>query len=857
MMMTLRYSMLIALALLLGAVWLCLPLEPAPAQGRQARLSGAAKALDHWAFVRAYPGHRLRMAPYSRSFEQHKQLLERLPRGRRSWEALGPKNIAGRTLCLAINPQNNRSIYAGSASGGLWRTHTAGEGASAWHRVPTGFPLLGVAAVAISPADTNTLFIGTGEVYNDRNTAPGLIYRLTRGTYGIGILKSTDGGQSWHKSLDWAYGELRGVMEIVFNPLNSRCLYAATTEGLYRSTDEGENWTLIHAVRMAIDVEIHPSDTSTIWVSHGNLGSEGSGVYASTDWGRTFGRRQGVPPYNGKTMLTIHPQNPHILYASVADAFASRGLFRSEDGGNKWTLINPTDVARWQGWYSHDIALDPNEPNKLLYVGIDCWTSENEGRNLVQRSFWNKWDFSVVVQPGEPEGPPDFVHGDIHAAYYDPIQPGLVYVATDGGVYKSTDGGKNWRSCNGGYQSTQFYPGFANSTTDSSFALGGMQDNSTAIYLGSVAWRRVIGGDGFAAAIDPLNDSILYGSYQSLNIARSLDRGNNFAFLDIPLLNEEKTSFAGPYALAPGLPTRMYAARQYVYRSDDRGDSWTPTSEVFPDAEDPVISLEISPLNPDKLYVGMAPVWSPPARVLKSLDAGKNWIDITAGLPDRVPMDFAIHPHNDEQLYVAFAGFGSPHVYQSTDGGASWQPSDAGLPDVPANSLLIDPLNPHILYLGNDLGVYVSTDAGAHWQVFSQDLPDATLVMDLSISPANRMLRVATHGLGVYQTPLLESEVPIEPSLAASFSLKQNYPNPVRSFTTIELDLLQPGLYVLGLYNLQGRLLQQLMPPRRLKGKHRIRLDARALAAGMYVYRLYRKDPGGDTLLSAKKLLKI
>src|SRR4029450_6467691 len=160
----------------------------------------------------------INMSFLTESFIQMKQSSSRSTFFPGTWEAIGPMNFGGRTLALCFNPLNPNTIFAGSASGGLWRSFTAGIGPNAWHQIETGFPLLGVAAIAINPTDSNEIFIGTGEVYNDQNTGTGFAVRTTRGTYGIGILKSSDGGMTWSKSLDWQYDELKGVQDILINP---------------------------------------------------------------------------------------------------------------------------------------------------------------------------------------------------------------------------------------------------------------------------------------------------------------------------------------------------------------------------------------------------------------------------------------------------------------------------------------------------------------------------------------------------------------------------------------------------------------------------------------------------------------
>ena len=356
------------------------------------------------------------------------------------WSAIGPKNIAGRTLALAFHPTNKDIVYLGSASGGLWKTMTGGKGASAWERVPTGFPILGVAAIAINPDNPKEIYIGTGEMYNSLETGPGVVYRTTRGTYGIGILKTEDGGKTWFKSLDWTYQNFTGIQDIAFHPNNKSIVFAATSEGLLKSEDSGNSWSTIHNLPMAVDIAINPKNTSIIYVTHGSLFHQSfSGVYRSLDGGHNFEILSGGLPsqYTGKTMIHLDPVNPDIIYASVADAFASIGLYKSQTRGDSWILLNDEDVAKWQGWYSHDIAIDPFNTEQMVYVGIDAWWSFKGGRVIVPKGTVEGWPSGKKIIAGKQEGPPGFVHSDIHRAYFHPFVENLVFLATDGGVFVS------------------------------------------------------------------------------------------------------------------------------------------------------------------------------------------------------------------------------------------------------------------------------------------------------------------------------------------------------------------------------------------------------------------------------------
>ena len=435
--------------------------------------SGAAVAMEEWALVRSYPEGKIHMSNLALAHEAQQALIG-FRDNPAEWDALGPKNFGGRTLCLAFHPDNPDIVYAGSASGGLWKSATAGVGVEAWERVPLGHPVLGVSSIAINPDDPNEMYIGTGEVYNYTVAMPGVSNRLTRGSYGMGILKTTDGGATWEKSLDWSYNEMRGVWDVIINPQNTNTIWATTTEGTYRSFDAGISWSLIHDFPMGMDLELHPTDTSILFASYGGYESPDAGIFRSTDGGDSFQLLSGLPAdYSGKAMLSISLSDPDILYVSLADAFESRGLYKSEDGGDSWDLVNTDDIARFQGWYSHDVAIKPDDPNTLIYTGVDLFKSVDGGTTVLQKAVWFNWFFGQTPVGG-PEGPPDYVHADIHAAYYSPFDSNTVFVATDGGVFVSEDNGENWSGRNGGYQTQQFYAKFSSSLTNPDLAIGGL-----------------------------------------------------------------------------------------------------------------------------------------------------------------------------------------------------------------------------------------------------------------------------------------------------------------------------------------------------------------------------------------------
>jgi photosystem II stability/assembly factor-like uncharacterized protein len=803
------------------------------------KISGAFRALEFWAAQRAYPG---KVMPDRGHYDAYRSARRSLKEAAadQPWRSIGPDNIGGRTLDVTFNPLNPRTIYAGSASGGLWRSRTAGVGPAAWEYIDTGFPLLGVSCIAIAPDDTNTIYIGTGEVYGYQDADIGLSIRTTRGTYGIGILKSSDGGETWQESLDWTYQQKRGVWAIEFNPLNSDVVWAGTTEGTYRSDDAGGTWTRVDTTLMVMDLIVHPVDTSTVFIACGNLYSPGGGLYRTADGGISWEPLTvGLPAgFGGKPQLALYESSPDVLMAGFGWGYtggAGTTLCRSEDGGDTWTTVSTVDYSTYQGWYSHLVGMHPRDSSQVICAGIELWKSTTGGSNLVQKS--QSITVHGVPPAGGPEGPPDYIHVDIHSITYHPDAPDTIYFGTDGGVFRSLDGGETFEGCNGGYQTTQFYNGFSSSATDSALAMGGLQDNYTTVYHGSPSWQRVLYGDGCYTHIRSTDPDVLYGSSQYLGgLYRSDDRGQNWRYLGGNF--QGQANFLTPFIFCTADPKVGYAGFSYIFRTINGGQYWYVLNDAQELDGNPVLSLAASSYNNDLVFAGTAPVFGR-AHLFRTID-GDHWEDVTGILPDRYPVDIAVDPVLDSNVYVVFSGFGTSHAWRSVDWGGTWQDIGTGLPDVPTNAVAVDPLYPDHIYVGNDLSVYVSTDAGANWSSFGEGLPPAVIAMDLSISPSNRSIRVATHGNGVYQRPLLEPTGVAGTGGArpSTFALAQNYPNPFNDGTTIEYTLSEPVEVHLAVYNITGQLVQILVDEPQDAGSHAAQWRAGDAASGVYFYRL-------------------
>lgn len=831
------------LAVALGMAFLVM--KDARRENPEGELSGAAQALDFWAAQRAYPNPVIPDVGYAVAWEAERTRLAGGPATFDDlvvpWTVLGPANIGGRTLALAIRPDNPNVLFAGSASGGLWKTTTGGVGADAWDYVETGFPVPGVSTIALDPANPDVMYIGTGEVYRYQGSIGGRVIRTTRGSYGIGILKSTDGGATWTKSLDWSLAQTRGVWMIRVHPSNSNIVYAATTEGTYKSTNAGGSWTLVHGVIMATDVRLHPSMPETVFVACGNFGTAGNGIYRSFNGGGTWTELAGGLPasWSGKAILDIASTAPSTMYASIADSLAGRGLWRSTNGGTSWTRVNATDYPTYQGWYSHYVIVSPFDANRVFTGGIDVWRSTNGGTTLTQRSDWTQY-FLGTPPPEGPSGGDQYAHADQHAAVWHPTDPNVVYFASDGGVFRTEDGGTNFRSLNGHYVTTQFYNGFSNSASDAALAMGGLQDNFTAIYRGSEAWERVIGGDGCQTAIHPSDDDKMYAEYQYLAMLRSSDNGANWDYIEPPDMAGDVSPFVGPFVLSPSSPTVLYAGRSRVYKSTDEGTNWSSTGGGSPlSAGNAVLSLAVCATSPDTAYAATAPIASA-ARVFRTRNGGTTWQNVTGPLPDRYPSDLAVDPNNGNHLFVVFSGFGSSHAWRSPNGGTTWTDIGGGLPDVPTSAITVDPDHPEVLYVGNDLGVYVSLDNGASWQAYSSGLPTAQ-VSDLKVFLPARKLRAATHGNGVFERGLVDPTVasvaalPVAPPGAVSLAVS---PNPLRADSRISFRLEAASHVRLALYDATGRRTALMLDEERGPGDHAVALDPASLAPGVYYAKL-------------------
>lgn len=686
-----------------------------------------------------------------------------------TWASIGPNNsIGGRILTIAVDPTNSNKLFCGSASGGIWKSTNGG---TLWSPVVTDLPVLGVSSIIIHPTNGNIIYAGTGEVYRIDSTSgtpnpgnTGFSVWKTRGTYGMGIVKSTDGGVTWTQVLNRSTSQLFAIQNLRFDPANPNTVYACATDGLWRTTDAGVTWTKIFAITYVSDVAINGTN---IVISVGNLGNTLKGIYKSTNSGSTWAKiTSGLPAsFQGFIEMDWVASDPNTIVASigVSEAAGVNELYRSTNFGTSWTALASSTHTQWQYWCAHDLAINPSNTDAIVFGGVDT--------------------YRYTISTATKSSAITTIHDDIHDVKFDPSNNAIVYVCCDGGIYKSTNSGSTFSAINNGLGATQFYASLGVSTTDPNMFVGGLQDNGQVYYNGT-SWTTVsgVGGDGTSCAVDPNNDNNVLvsrdarGVYRSTNGAASASNTATYW----GSVADSRTAFAAPIAFSKSNPTIAYIGSDNLHKSTNGGSTWTNNSYSgatgYIDAlHKTAITLAVSPTDPNKVYMSVSNFaqydgdvdnlyLTGNPNVLKTTNGAPPGTSIMGTgantLPNRFVMDFAIDPTNDNIVFAAIGGFGTQHVYKTSDGGANWTAVGGGLPDVPFNAVLIDPLNPQVLYAGGDLGVYVSPNRGGTWYDYNTGFWDATQVVDLQATSDNQLV-AATHGKGVFKGARFSPTLPV------------------------------------------------------------------------------------------------
>jgi photosystem II stability/assembly factor-like uncharacterized protein len=688
--------------------------------------------------------------------------------------SIGPAVTSGRIVDIAVHPTDHSTWYVAVASGGVFKTTNAG---TTWTPIFDDQGSYSIGCVTIDRKNPLVVWVGTGENNSQRSVG-----------YGDGVYKSTDGGVSWENV---GLENSEHIGKIVIDPRDSNIVYVAAQgplwtpggdRGLYKSVDGGKTWKAILSIDEntgVSDLVYDPRNPDVLYASSYQRrrhvwtlvgGGPGSGIYKSMDAGATWKRLEnGLPKEEmGRTGLAISPADPDVVYALVEAAVKTGGFFRSTDGGGKWERMSEYNSTA--AMYYQEIVADPKVVGRVYSMDTYLMVTEDGGKTFARAGEKSK-------------------HVDNHALWIDPADTDHLIAGCDGGLYESWDRGATW-DFKPNLPITQFYKVAVDNSTPFYFVYGGTQDNNT---LGGPSrtvsehgivnsdWFVTVGGDGFQSQVDPEDPNIVYSQSQHGVLAR-YDRRTGEA-LDIQPqagAGEEalRWNWDSPLIISPHLHTRLYFAAQRVFRSDDRGDSWTPVSpdltrridrnrlkvmgrvqsvdSVAKNASTSfygnIVALAESPLKAGLLYVG-----TDDGLVQVSADGGQTWRRVAdfPGVPDNTYVSrLTPSQHAADTVYAAFnnhkMGDFKPYVLKSTDQGRSWT-SAAG--DLPARgsvwALVEDHKDPRLLFAGTEFGVFFTADGGRRWVQLKGNMPTIA-VRDLAIQERENDLVVASFGRGFY-----------------------------------------------------------------------------------------------------------
>jgi hypothetical protein len=669
-----------------------------------------------------------------------------------SWTWLGPGNIGGRVRSIVVNPVFPSAWFAGSVSGGIWKTIDNG---AHWEPVDDFLANLSISTMVIQPGNPLVMYAGTGELFT--------------GLHGAGIFKSTDGGNTWAQLASTATVEaFTYVNRLAMSP-DGAVLLAATWRGIYRSIDGGVSFDPVLNLDNpdfgypTTDVAFNPADNSKAIAA----AIDGRAWY-TTNGGLTWADASGLAVVPGAVpaKLAYAPGNPGIVYASIA--LSEGSIYKSTDGGVTYSLVS-SGTPYWETVnseyvYDNAIWVDPADANTVIVGG---------------RWLYRSTDGGVTLSPIYENVSSD-KHAIVAVAGYDGTTNRQVLVGSDRGVHIINDisaAPADWVSKNNNLGITQFYGAAGNASSGTIF--GGTQDNGALRYTpagGPQAYTQMDGDrDNGYAASDPMDPDYFYGEGPLLSLYRSSDGGispSGFFGSAIPD-SRYNSNFIAPFILDPNNPNTLLAGGKSLWRTTDAKFGNPPNffsikgpaeggpygATLYGDAVYPInfiSAIAIAPGNSDLCWVGHNN-----GDAYKATDCTAVWPTWTrvdnngAGLPNRMLTRLTIDPldPSGNRVYATFGGFSADNVWRTTDGGLSWSSVSgslaASLPAVPLHDLEIHPSNSNWLYAATEIGIFTSEDAGATWQV-PQGGPANVIVSELFWMGSD--LVAATFGRGLYRT---------------------------------------------------------------------------------------------------------
>lgn len=673
-----------------------------------------------------------------------------------SWQLAGPSTMngfwglnSGRISAVAVDPTNNQIVYAGAAQGGVWKSTNGG---GTWSPLTDAQASLAVGSIAIDPQNHLTIYVGTGEENNSGDSY-----------YGEGVLKSTDGGNTWANIPGPFAGGSGGGARIggmAVQPNNSSVVLAAAgccspgPSGVYRSADGGQTWTQVLNVSgsQAYDVIFDPNTPATAYAS-----VDSRGVYKSTNNGVTWSPANGsggsaLPlSGNGRFALAMDPNATTTLWVAIASNTNNSlaGLYKTVDGGSTWTnLPNAPSFCGGQCWYDMALAIQPGNSNVIFAGGQATYAPPSGGAVVQSLDGGNTWTIYSNIHP------------DSHAFTFS-HDGSILYLGNDGGMWSTNQISSTnitWTVLNAGLATQQFYPGLSIAPSNVNIGFGGTQDNSLEGYTGTTTWASVTCGDGGASLIDDSTNPVtVYANCIGNSFEKSTDGGVTFNTAQNGINSLDRTNWTPPMALDPSNPQRLYFGTSNVYQSTNGAGLWT---EISPDLTNgtggTLTALAISPVNGNTVWAGSS---DSQVSVTQNALAGASaaWTNVTGTsmLPPRYLTALAADPQQANTAYVTFSGFSGygdnlGHVFMTTDAGASWTDISGNLPNFPVNDIAIDPLQANTIYVGTDFGVFYTTNGGTAWASLVTGLPRVA-VDSLKLHPS-RNLFAATHGRSVWET---------------------------------------------------------------------------------------------------------
>ena len=647
-------------------------------------------------------------------------------------------NVSGRIIALAKDWTNN-ILYAGGASGGLWKSTDDGI---TWTPLfdDTGTTTVGV--ITLDPSHPGVIWVGTGE-----NSM------WCEDYFGIGLLRSSDGGRTWEKrngSGSATLDKLSAFASIVVDPRNPSHLvvggrYSDCVDGnyywggLYTTNDAGMTWTCRVPNAGITDIVQDPVNRDVFWA-----GAENMGILKSTDNGVTWTAQTAPGLPTGETYrvgVAVSPADSNTVYALFAYVGddATPEFWRTTDGGATWTEMSAGNTAcDGQCDYNMVLRAHPTQRDTLYRGTVHIFKSMDGGGTWADLS--GQW------------GSNQKVHQDTHIFLMDPSDPSTFYVGCDGGIWKTGDGGLTFRNLNGNLVMTQFYA-VGTHPSDDGIMVGGCQDNSSLARSTSDTWDLALEtGDGFVSLINPAQPNMIFtASYPSdtPSIYRSSTGATgNYRFISATkngFTSGDRINWVTPYALSPLTPSTLYCGTQRLYRSTDNGNQWTmlgPDDLTSGGAWDSIACVEINAADANHVWAGTTD-----GRVWTTADGGDTWTDTSATLPARAINDIAADAGNPAAAFCVVGGFGTPHLWEYT--GAGWEARGDGLPNVPANTVLM--ISATDVFVGTDVGVFRSKDRGKTFSPYIKGMPLGAVVTDLKYNAATGTLTAATYGRGVWQ----------------------------------------------------------------------------------------------------------